>query len=229
MFNFVKPKSHIETIQREWGWATPEARLQGFCKVLNERKDWADGQELAALLREWMAAPSLKAVLSTQEWGWVWSALTDGAQRPIFAPSDKGMRGEYLTAPPGPDDKIPGGVGFAFTVWMFGTLVTNPICEKLGGPCARCGNYYIKKRASQKVYCSRRCGNAATAVARTAERDAAERKEKLLRAKAAIREWRSAKPQQDWKPWIAQKTGIDLRFLTRAVKKGDLVPPKRGK
>jgi len=211
------------------GWATPEDRLQGFCDELNARKDWADGQELAALLREWMAAPSLKAVLTTQEWGWVWSALSDGAQRPVFVASNKGKRGMYLVAPPGPNVMISGGGGFAFTVWMFGALVTNPLCEKLGGPCARCGNYYIKKRASQKVYCSRRCGNAATAVARTAERDAAERKDKLLRAKAAIREWRSAKPQQDWKPWVAGRTGIDLRFLTRAVNKGGLVPPKKEK
>ena len=68
---------------------------------------------------------------------------------------------------------------------------------------------------SQKVYCSRRCGNAATAVARTRARIKNERKDKLTRAKAAIKEWRNAKTQEYWKRWVSQKTGIDLRFLTR--------------
>jgi hypothetical protein len=102
---------------------------------------------------------------------------------------------------------------FAALLFHVGTL--NPEWDKLAGPCARCGNYYIKKRASQDVYCSRRCGNAATAVTRTRERIKAEHDDKMNRAKAAIREWRRAKTQQDWKRWVSQKTGIDLRFLTR--------------
>ncbi len=53
---------------------------------------------------------------------------------------------------------------------LFHLLTVTPDCEKLAGPCPRCDRYYIKKRASQKVYCSRRCGNAATAVGRTRER-----------------------------------------------------------
>jgi hypothetical protein len=97
-----------------------------------------------------------------------------------------------------------------FHVWTL-----NPEWDKLAGPCARCGNYYIKKRASQDVYCSRRCGNAATAVTRTRERIKAEYSDKMNRAKAAMKEWKSAKTQQDWKRWVSQKTDIDLRFLTR--------------
>jgi endogenous inhibitor of DNA gyrase (YacG/DUF329 family) len=102
---------------------------------------------------------------------------------------------------------------YAALLFHVGTL--NPEWDKLAGPCARCGRYYLKKRESQKVYCSRRCGNNATAVARTRKRIADERKDKLHRAKTAISEWRSAKTQQDWKHWVSQKTGIDLRFLTR--------------
>jgi hypothetical protein len=162
-----------------------------------------------------MAAPSLEAVLKSKEWGWVWSALNDKAQHPIFIPSKRDKRGMYWVSPPGPSDTIAGGGGFVFTVWMFGTLVTNPLCEKLAGPCARCGNYFIKKRESQKVYCSRRCGNAATAVARTRERIKAEHDKKMERVKAAREQWGRAKTQQDWKRWVSQKTGIDLRFITR--------------
>jgi hypothetical protein len=111
--------------------------------------------------------------------------------------------------------------------WIaFGSFTMNPHCEELAGPCARCGNYYVKKRSSQKVYCSRRCGNAATAVARTRERIASERRGKLARASAAMKKWESVATRQDWKHWVAKKTGIDPRFLTRAVAKGDLMPPK---
>ena len=114
--------------------------------------------------------------------------------------------------------------------WIaFGFFVLNPHCEELTGPCARCGRYYIKKRASQKVYCSRRCGNAATAVERTRERIAGERKDKLDRAKAAMKKWKSTATRQDWKHWVAKKTGIDTRFLTRAITRGDLVSPKQEK
>ena len=114
--------------------------------------------------------------------------------------------------------------------WIaFGFFTLNPHCEEVAGPCARCGRYYVKKRASQKVYCSRRCGNAATAIARTHERIASERRSKIARASAAIKKWKSTTTRQDWKRWVAKRTGIDPRFLTRAVAKGDLVSPKRGK
>jgi hypothetical protein len=116
---------------------------------------------------------------------------------------------------------------YAALLFHVGTL--NPEWDKLAGPCARCGRYYIKRRASQKVYCSRRCGNAATAVERTRERIKAERKDKLDRAKTALKKWTRATTQLDWKSWVAQKTKIDPRFLTRAVHKGDLVPPKKGR
>lgn len=102
---------------------------------------------------------------------------------------------------------------FAALLFHVGTL--NPEWDKLAGPCARCGRYYLKKRASQKVYCSRKCGNAATALIRTSKRIKDERKDKIDRAKAAMKEWKRTKNKQDWKRWVSQKTGIDLRFLTR--------------
>ena len=47
------------------------------------------------------------------------------------------------------------------------------------------------------------------------ERIKAERMDKMNRAKAAINEWKRTKPQHEWKRWVSQSTGIDLRFLTR--------------
>jgi hypothetical protein len=42
-----------------------------------------------------------------------------------------------------------------------------------------------------------------------------------------MKKWKSVNTRKDWKHWVAQRTGIDLRFLTRAVTKGDLVPSKK--
>jgi hypothetical protein len=42
--------------------------------------------------------------------------------------------------------------------FLFLGFVIFPDCEKLAGPCARCGNYYFKKRSDNKTYCSTSCG-----------------------------------------------------------------------
>lgn len=102
---------------------------------------------------------------------------------------------------------------YAALLFHVGTL--NREWDKLAGPCPRCGNYYIKKRESQKVYCSRRCGNAATAIERTREKLKQERKDKMNRAIAAQKAWKRAKTQEDWKHWVSREADINLRFLTR--------------
>ena len=91
----------------------------------------------------------------------------------------------------------------AALLFHVGTL--NPEWDKLAGPCARCGRYYLKKRASQKVYCSRRCGNAATAVARTRERLAREHADKLRRSQAAMQKWTNeSRTKDDWKVCVSE-------------------------
>ena len=102
--------------------------------------------------------------------------------------------------------------------------------DKLAGPCARCGRYYLKKRASQKVYCSRRCGNATTADARTRERLAREHADKLRRSQAAMQKWTTTRTKDDWKVFVSKREpDITPKFLTRAVNKGELKPPTKGK
>jgi hypothetical protein len=116
----------------------------------------------------------------------------------------------------------------AALLFHVGTL--NPEWDKLAGPCARCKRYYLKKRASQKVYCSRGCGNATTAVVRTRERLAWEHEEKLRRAQAVMRKWTTARTGDDWKVFVSERQpDITPKFLTRAVNKGELKPPTKGK
>jgi hypothetical protein len=153
-----------------------------------------------------------------------WMPSTTGRAYLVLQPS---VEIQALSPMPKPQDAQERAELFAALYFHVWTL--NPEWDKLTGPCARCGQYYLKKRASQKVYCSRRCGNAATAVERTRERIASERKDKIARAKAAIKEWRSAKTQEDWKHWVARRACLDPRFLTRAVTKHDIVTPKKGR
>jgi predicted GIY-YIG superfamily endonuclease len=104
----------------------------------------------------------------------------------------------------------------------------NPYANKLAGPCARCSNYYLKKRASQKVYCSRRCGNATTATIRTREQRRDAHEQKLRLAAAAAQKWKKAQTRLDWKEWVSRhESGITSKFLTRAVNKGELKAPAR--
>jgi hypothetical protein len=110
----------------------------------------------------------------------------------------------------------------------FVVFTLNPHCEELAGPCARCGNYYVKKRALQKVYCSRRCGQASTAVARTRARLQTEHEEKMRRVESIIRRWNALKrrPALDWKHWLGERApDISAKFVTRWTNKGKLPHP----
>jgi hypothetical protein len=117
-----------------------------------------------------------------------------------------------------------------FAISSFIQLVTIPERErdKFAGPCRRCQNYYIKKRASQKVYCSRVCGNAATAVIRTRERWDQERGKRLEQATKALREWSRPKTTEPFKEWAAKRyPDLSKKFLTRAINKQELPEPRR--
>lgn len=41
---------------------------------------------------------------------------------------------------------------------FFLTLICNRQNEKLGGPCAGCGKYFMRRTAGNTTYCSRFCG-----------------------------------------------------------------------
>jgi hypothetical protein len=56
----------------------------------------------------------------------------------------------------------------------------------------------------------------------------------LLRARAPLKRagaqrsvvaWRKAKTKRDWKKWVASKTGLTVRWISRAANKGGLVAP----
>ena len=134
------------------------------------------------------------------------------ALSPMPEPQEAEKRAELLAA-------------LYFHVWTL-----NPEWDKLAGPCARCGQYYLKKRASQKVYCSPKCGHTTTATARRCKLLDAQHAKKLQRAEAAMQEWHTDRTKDDWKAFVSKREpDITPKFLTRAVTKGDLVPPTKGR
>ena len=112
----------------------------------------------------------------------------------------------------------------------FMRLITNPEWELLGF-CKRCENYYLKRRKSQKTYCSQTCGSRATATEAVKASRQKEHKKKLERAQEFIHKWNELRPRMPWKPWVGNETKYTPNWLTRAVNKGELRPPMldRGK
>lgn len=107
----------------------------------------------------------------------------------------------------------------------FVNLLLNPLAEKLGGPCARCGVFFISGRDCDRVYCSRECSSAATSSQKHEEQRARERAEKLQLAQGWI-ERSKRERTRDWKEYVhsADRT-ISKNWLTRAAKTGELCPP----
>jgi hypothetical protein len=111
---------------------------------------------------------------------------------------------------------------------FFVLLVTNPLCDKLAGPCANCEKYYFRGSAKNTKYCSPSCGRRATAVAATTESRKKARAVKLERAARLAQEWTTARTILEWKQWVhSRDPDITPKFLTGAVNEGDLKVPVR--
>ncbi len=108
---------------------------------------------------------------------------------------------------------------------FFARLITNEMWDYFGGPCARCGRYYVKKTIRQKVYCQNDCGPKATSKQckqRQATKDA---EAKLAVAVSLWSRWDQMSaiqraPWRDWKEWLVrhpegQAVNLKRSFLTR--------------
>ena len=107
----------------------------------------------------------------------------------------------------------------------FMALITNPQWDSLGGPCRRCGNYYLKKTKRQNVYCSRVCSSGETAVSATRKWREREQAKKIDIAQKATAEWSEKKRRLGWKEWVSNETGYSVRWISRAVNNETLQSP----
>jgi len=247
------PDKPTFTVALDDGWlAYGEQRkenLEPFCELLNSTERPELKEPLRGLVKAWQdSGPNLTKMMSAANgllhpeaieyieniFTVLWNPTSGGRARlmvfPDYAQLEKliGWERIFTEKPDGTRTLKPE----AEALEKFGFFTLNPHCEELAGPCARCGNYYVKKRATQKVYCSRRCGNASTAVVRTAAKVKAERDEKMVRAKALIRKWNALKGRSGfvWKVWLKeQEPSITDKFVTRRVNTGELREPKKGR
>jgi hypothetical protein len=143
--------------------------------------------------------------------------------RPFFIPT-RGATGRlaFLAAPEYSSEAKPVEVALG----LFLRFLINPHNKKLGGPCKHCGNYFVKKTERKiSVYCSEKCGHRFTS--RLANKDRRDRghERELERAKKWIMRWRNTKTAMPWKKWVSNQAQIKKHWLTRAVRKGELVEP----
>lgn len=206
--------------------------LEDVCHVLNGE----DGPELQLALRQlvvtWQeSGPNLMNMMFANGPLWrdmreslkvQWVPTDTGRAHLIFSPAisedkkEKARDGKYRATPE------------AVALTLFYTLTLNPEWDRLGGPCARCARYYIKKTARQKKYCTRQCGSFATATASTRKRLDEEHADKLRRAVAAARSWPATRATLNWKQWVSRREpDITSKWLTRAVNRGELRSPER--
>jgi hypothetical protein len=204
----------------------PDPSLPPINEMLPPGKERWDGPLVRAELRRlvgiWQrSGPNLKKMLQQQRelhkkmLGW----------KILLIPTDEG-NAVLRPFPMSPERGESFPTNLAVSSFM--TLTTNPYWEMLGGPCARCDDFYIKRIKNQKVYCGRRCSGLATAVPATKRRRDNERAIKIKNARAAIHDWEiSPKGKGAWKKWVASKTDLTDRWLTRAVNRKDLKAPKK--
>jgi hypothetical protein len=91
---------------------------------------------------------------------------------------------------------------------FFGFLV-NPFNDRLGGPCANCGQHFVKNTKRRKTrYCSPRCGKLCTSRLANQNRRRSERRRQLRDVRWAIQEWRKGKCKLVWKEWVSRRTQV---------------------
>ena len=116
---------------------------------------------------------------------------------------------------------------------LFLRLITNPLRDKVPEPCPHCKKYFIRKTERASVYCSRSCASRSTAIRRTYQVREERHNKKLAVANEAIRKWdklaSGGRVKKPWKEWVCDyepAVEISIRFLTRALNKGEIQAPK---
>ena len=174
--------------------------------------------ELRSLVERWMkSGPNLRKLFAqdpelerrTRHWEMLFYATNTG-------------RG-YLDSTPVPNQINLSPEDRALKDFM--TLITNSQWDSLGGPCRRCGNYYLKNTKRQNVYCSRLCSSGETAVSATRKWREREQAKKIDIAQECMFEWPKKKRRLGWKEWVSNETGYSIRWISRAVNNGTLQTP----
>ncbi len=181
-------------------------------------------QHLTEMVQGWLASGPVLSKWAEMKLSVGYPNLSgwEGASRVMFRPEGPRLRYFIKYAP-----------RRRWSAWdhavnQFLRLVTNPKCGQLGGPCERCGRYYIRAGRKPKRFCSKHCARtegAKTAMQRKREKA---REEKLEAVTKAMAEWESrSRRAEKWRGFVCRKCpGVTLTFLTRAIHKGEISEPK---
>jgi len=182
--------------------------LKHLVSELNRKrgKKWAASAiELRGIVKQWQdSGPNLWKLFGANPGLW---AETQSAFRPSLVPTKSGNANMRLldnAGAPGVMVSL-GKIGIRFyAVVLFNALTLNPQWRKLAGPCPRCGNYYINKKASHKVYCSRTCGKYVTAIRSSKKSRDEAHKRRIDWANEGIADWLLRSRCEGWKSWVVQ-------------------------
>ena len=191
--------------------------LERICEVLKS-KTKEETVELRRLVGAWFASgPNLKKMLHADFA--LWREVQESWVSK-YLPTKTG-RAHILLFPPEPKDSPEDKARS-----LFAALTLNPDCNLLAGPCARCGAYYLKKTRRQKVYCSQRCGSAATALPFVRKKRVAEHARKIALVRTTLLCWKPPFDERSWKERVSKRTGLSVKWLSRAANRGEISFPK---
>ena len=109
--------------------------------------------------------------------------------------------------------------------WLFCQLLTSPLRDRIR-KCKRCQKYFLAESLRMnKVFCSRKCATGFTASDSTRKRRLREKQDRIRRVRDAM-VWldKIRKRPPDWKDCIADRADVTRKWLTRALRRGDLLP-----
>jgi hypothetical protein len=191
--------------------------LKDFVAVLNTQSKEVDVRTLRRLLQQWRDSGKNTNKLF---------ALEPRLRRvgmQSYVTGTESPRAELISTPH-LDSKDPISVAEG----RFLSFLLNTHNESLGGPCAECGEYFIKQtRRKEVVYCSQRCGRRVSSRLANRNRRQSERKEQLQLVKQSIEGWKRSKSKLDWKEWVSREKKFSKNWMTRAMKSGEISEPKR--
>jgi hypothetical protein len=152
--------------------------------------------ELRRLVEQWQqSGPNLRKLFEQRPE--LKEMTTDGVTR--FWPTDSGrghLEWEARTNPGGPLTPLQEAVK------EFMNLLTNPLWQRLGGPCPRCKDYFWKKRADQ-THCTKKCSTFESSVSATKRAREREHSKRIRRAQDAIDKLSERNRGSNWKEFVA--------------------------
>jgi hypothetical protein len=205
-------------------------RPGGLTVVRRKRLEFSGmEQELRRLVEKWAASgPNLRKLFRqepelvhrTKDGTTIFYATRSGRGHLDWSPlTQRPHPSEFESTPISPRDEA---------LKHFMILISNPEWTLLAGPCKRCGDYFLKKTARKRVYCSKTCGATATAVPSITRKRQQERAAKIANAQERIDRYQFTKSWPDWKRWVASDTQFTLHWLSQALRRGFIQPPSQG-